>query len=140
LFLSFGLSFPPQKNCRSLSRFLFTFSFKKVLSAPLSFFPFSPLHSLCIYSQRERRPPCPVLSWCRAWWHAWGGYYTAATVFAGHGGVSEGSSRVVGFLILGEREDDKKLREKCFFFPYSLRVQEKKKAYDAIQNGIVFFF
>jgi hypothetical protein len=40
------------------------------------------------------------------------------------------------FWVLGERED-KKTGGKCFFFPCSLRVQENKKAYGAVQNGTV---
>ena len=40
------------------------------------------------------------------------------------------------FWVLGEREE-KKMGGKCFFFPCSLRVQGKKKAYGAVQNGTI---
>jgi len=43
------------------------------------------------------------------------------------------------FWVLGERERIKKWEGKCFFFPCSLRVQGKKKAYGAVQNGTVCF-
>jgi hypothetical protein len=43
------------------------------------------------------------------------------------------------FWVLGERERIKKWEGKCFFFPCSMRVQGKKKAYGAVQNGTVCF-
>jgi hypothetical protein len=42
-------------------------------------------------------------------------------------------------LGFGREIKDKKWEGKCFFFPYSLRVQGKKKAYGAVQNGTVCF-
>ena len=95
----------------------------------------------------EGHPALP--SHGRAWWQHGGRLLHSrpclctlqgmALLAWGRGGVSEGTSRGVGFLGFGREIKDKKLEGKCFFFPYSLRVQGKKKAYGAVQNGTVCF-
>jgi len=61
--LLFPFFFSPKKTVGLSLSVSLTFSLKKSfqLSPPIL------LHSLCIYRQRERGPPCPILPLCRAW-------------------------------------------------------------------------
>ena len=53
--------------------------------------------------------------------------------------VSGGGS--IGFVFgFGRENEGEKQGNKCFFFPYPLCVQGKKKTYDAVQNNTVCFF
>jgi hypothetical protein len=63
---SFPFFFLQRKLLVSLSVSL-TFSLKKSFQLSLLDLPPILLHSLCIYRQRERGPPCPILPLCRAW-------------------------------------------------------------------------
>jgi len=136
-------------NCRSLSRSTSLSLSNENVSAPLfsSFFLLflSCTPSVFIGRGREGHPALP--SHGRAWWHAWGRLLHSrpclcrAWPFWREGVVVsvKGQVGALVFWVLGERERIKKWEGKCFFFPCSLRVQGKKKAYGAVQNGTVCF-
>jgi len=127
-----------------LPHFLFQTKTFQLPSSPPFFLSCTP--SVFIGRGSEGHPALP--SHGRAWWHAWGRLLHSrpslcrAWPFWREGVVVsvKGQVGALVFWVLGERERIKKWEGKCFFFPCSLRVQGKKKAYGAVQNGTVCFF